>query len=330
MIGEPVNDRACLEGITAVVAELAGRDDGALRELADRHGTTKALVAWIRSLPQRDDDGEPDDGPKVAACSPPQRLRIPAPDPNCVERAALFVAVAELIDPAPVRQLATVDTQMGPHTFPVEDGQPVVLDPKMSRNALRGGLYRNAPTPVELSPTEAIGWIVEIATEPAQAIRGGRALVRRAHEAMLALLDGQVLDDDDIADVALVLALAEREARAFGPAGLTTVLATAEVLADLDAEAYRNGRGRKGWRFGRWRVRPHPATVAVVKATERIGERAAAAAARAYLASLGVPPTLLEELERELRAEGFTLGAMGRAPRPGAETLATDAVEHLG
>jgi hypothetical protein len=328
VIGEPVNDHACLDGVTAVIAELVTRDDAALRELADRHGTTTALATWIRYLPQRDDDGDPADGPKVAACSPPQRLRIPAPDPNCVERAALFVAVAELIDPAPVRQLATVDTKVGPHTFPIEDGFPVVLDPKVSRNALAGGLHRNAPAPVALSPSEAVDWIVAIAEEPARSIRGGRAMVRRAHEAMLALLDGEPIDDADVADVAFVLGLAEREARLFGPAGTTVVLTTAEVLADLDEESYRNAR-RKGVRFGRWRVRPHAATVAVAKVTSRIGGRAAAAAARAYLASLGVPPTLLEELERELRVEGYTLGAFGRAPRPGAETMAAEATEHI-
>ena len=329
MIGAPMNDHDCLDGITAVIGEMVEHDDTALRDLAERHGTTKSLVAWIRSLPQRDDDGDPADGPKVAACSPPQRLRIPAPDPNCVERAALYLAVAEMIDPTPVRQLATVDTKTGPHTFPVEDGQPVVLDPKVSRNALRGGLYRNAPAPVRLSPTEAIDWIVELAAEAAAEIRGGCAMVGRARAAMLALLDGDAIDDDEVLDVATVLALAEREARAFGPAGLTVVLTTAEVLADLDAESYRNARRRKGVKVGRWRVRPHPATVAVAKATSRIGERAAAAAARAYLASLGVPPTLLEELERELRVEGFTLGALGRAPLPGAETLATEVIEHL-
>jgi hypothetical protein len=327
VIGQPLNDQACLGGITAVMAEMVACDDLALRELAESHGTTRALARWIRSLPQRDDEGETSDGPRIDACSPPQRLRIPAADPNCVERGAMYVAIAELIDPVPVRQLATIETPAGPHTFPVEDGQPVVLDPKVSRNALRGGLYRNAPTHVELTPREAIDWIVDLASEPAAEIRGGQAITCRAHVAMLALLDGDALDDDEVGEVALVLALAEREARKFGPAGLMVVMTTAEVLADLDADAFRNTRQRGGLRIGRWRVRPHPTTVAVARATGRIGERAVAAAARSYLASLGVPPTLLEELERELRVEGLTLGALGRAPRPGAETLAAEAFD---
>src|SRR6185312_16467416 len=96
-----------------------------LAEIATKHPNTEDLARWIRTLPQRDDNGDPNDGPKVKACEPVQRLRIPADDPNCVERAALYVAVAELIDPVPVRQLATLDTVNGLHTFPVENGLPV-------------------------------------------------------------------------------------------------------------------------------------------------------------------------------------------------------------
>src|SRR5205823_15002192 len=96
-------------------------------------------AAWIRTLPQRDDDGDKKDGPKVEACEPPQRLRIPAEDPNCVERSALYIAVAELIDAAPTRQLATLDTPIGLHTFPIENGAPIILDPRVPRNCLDCG-----------------------------------------------------------------------------------------------------------------------------------------------------------------------------------------------
>lgn len=58
--------------------------DPMLVAIADEHASPDALAMWIRSLPQRDDTGLACDGPRVEACRPPQRLRIPADDPNCV------------------------------------------------------------------------------------------------------------------------------------------------------------------------------------------------------------------------------------------------------
>jgi hypothetical protein len=118
VIAAPVNDRQCLDAITAVALDLVGKDDPAIAELAARHATTDELVAWLRALPQRDDNGVPGDGPKVEACRPAQRLRIAPPDSNCVERAALYLAAAERTDPRPIRQLATVDTPGRPAHLP--------------------------------------------------------------------------------------------------------------------------------------------------------------------------------------------------------------------
>lgn len=84
MIGLPLNDLRCLGSITEVINELVANRDEVLVQLATEHGTTEALAGWIRGLPQRDDDGKRGDGPKVIDCDPPQRLRLPAPDPNCV------------------------------------------------------------------------------------------------------------------------------------------------------------------------------------------------------------------------------------------------------
>ena len=148
MIGVPFdnNDLSCLGTITEVIADLVARRDPLLAELAATYPTTEALAAWIRSLPQRDDEGIPGDGPKVDACEPPQRLRIPAPDPNCFKRAALYLGVAELIDPRPVRQLATLDFDWGRHTFPIEAGAPVVLSRgQRARHGLATGELRAEP-----------------------------------------------------------------------------------------------------------------------------------------------------------------------------------------
>lgn len=84
MITLPLNDQECLGQVTEVVAELVRHRDATITEIAERFPTTAALASWIRSLPQRDDTGVPADGPKVEQCDPPQRLRIPAEDPNCL------------------------------------------------------------------------------------------------------------------------------------------------------------------------------------------------------------------------------------------------------
>ena len=84
MIGLPFNDLRCMGAITEVIAELVNNRDTAVVEIASRHPTVESLAEWIRGLPQRDDDGDKHDGPKVEDCNPSQRLRIPAPDPNCV------------------------------------------------------------------------------------------------------------------------------------------------------------------------------------------------------------------------------------------------------
>ncbi|MBX3156772.1 MAG: hypothetical protein KF773_12270 [Deltaproteobacteria bacterium] len=179
MIGLPFNDLRCLGSITEVVAELVSNRDEVIVELAEKHSTTKSLAEWIRSLPQRDDDGVAADGPKVEACKPPQRLRIPAADPNCVERGALYVAVAELIDPDPVRQLATLDTPIGLHTFPIENGAPVILDPRVPRNALATGVAACKAGPVTIEARDAVEWTAQLAEAGAVNLRNGPSRVRR-------------------------------------------------------------------------------------------------------------------------------------------------------
>lgn len=84
MIGLPFNDLRCLGSITEVIAELVANRDEVIAEIARKHHSTESLANWIRSLPQRDDAGEEDDGPRIKECKPTQRLRIPADDPNCI------------------------------------------------------------------------------------------------------------------------------------------------------------------------------------------------------------------------------------------------------
>jgi len=241
MIGPPLNDGDCLGQLTALVTRQLEQ----YAPVACRFRSTIELATWIRSRPQRSDFGDPADGPKIT-CDVPQRVRVPATaDPNCFERAALYLGAAELIDPVPLRQLATIGDDVGRwrHTFPVENGRPVVLDPDLGNAAAdrtRTAIARNAmPTGVLTPPTreqQLLGWICELAMAPAVARGGEEALqhvlyareilarlgmldnVPRRHACSLTLERLRAGDSSEAAqaqyDLGLVVALAEEGAAA--------------------------------------------------------------------------------------------------------------------
>ncbi|MBL8624433.1 MAG: hypothetical protein JNK64_24205 [Myxococcales bacterium] len=329
MIATPENDHACLDAITDEIAGRLRERDPAIVAIAEAHPTTDALAQWLRSLPQRDDDGTPHDGPKVDACDPPQRLRLPAADPNCVERAATYLAAAELIDPAPVRALATTNTPGGLHTYPVEDGRPVVLDPQISRNALAARRFhdhraRNGNAPVELTPRELIAWLADLALEPAARFDRGAERVARGHRALCLVLDGRPLCVVDLRDVAFVLALADREARQWGPLGPRMVATAARAVDQLDQAAASRQPAPLATarnvpvpelRVGDTRIRPDMKILgALGRIGGRLGYAAGVEALRIKLAGLGVGGPVLNTLERELQREGLSLGPLARPP----------------
>ena len=331
MIANPHNDRACLGAITKEVAAMVERQDPELVAIAEERGSVEALVSWIRALPQRDDTGLQGDGPKVEACRPAQRLRVPTEDPNCVERAALYVGVAELLDPTRVRRLATVETPAGLHTFPTEDGEPVILDPQQSRNGLRAALFRarrarNGGQAVALTPREAVDWIADLAREPAGRFAGGVRRVRNGRRAMRALLIGRPLCVADMQDVVFVLALADREARVFGRPGRRIVGTTAAAVDGLDGMAARRWLERAaprnaGLRIGPIHIKPPTAMLsALARVGGRIGAQVGVEALRAKLSALGVGAPFIKSIERELNLEGLTLGALA-LPAPMVGTL---------
>lgn len=334
MIAAPHNDFECLEAITREVVDRIESGDPVLIAIAEEHGTPAAIADWIRSLPQRDDTGMEDDGPRVAACQPPQRLRIPAEDPNCVERAAVYMGAAELLDPEPLRQLATVETAAGPHTFPTEDGEPVILDPAQSRNALRGCVFqasqaRNGDASVEVTPREAVDWLVELASEPARRFAGGLRRVYNAHRALRALLEGRPLRIADVRDVGFLLGLAAREAELFGHPGARIVQMTALAADELDRLAAERWMKRLSTvsarnaeiRIGGLRIKPNiPVLGALGRVGGRLGYQVGLEALRTKLATLGLAGPVLDAVERELKREGLTLGPLAR-PSPLVGTL---------
>jgi hypothetical protein len=317
VIGLPFNDKRCLGTITEVVADLVATGDPVLAQLAEEHPTIEGLAEWIRGLPQRDDLGADGDGPKVEACEPPQRLRLPAPDPNCVERAALYLAVAELIDPKPFRQLATLDTEIGLHTFPVENGAPIILDPRVPRNGLERGLALEAPAPVAIAPHDAIDWTVQLAEDGAAPLRNGPTRVRRARNAMRALVDrGAAPGAEDIDAIGWMLAIAERVARKYGARAIAIVRSTARAIADLADAALLRAQRNIALEIGGTRYEPAPWVSGFARAAGRIGLDLGSIALREKLATLGIGADMLGLVEEELNREGLSMGPLARPPTP--------------
>jgi hypothetical protein len=329
MIAAPLNDHTCLSQITDVVRELVQRRDPAFVALAEQVGTVDALVDHLQSLPQRDDTGDPADGPRADACAPSQRIRLSPvpPDPNCVERAAIFLGVAELLDPQPVRQLKTAMTSIGLHTYPVEDRWAVRLDPRIARNALLADLFQSLPLGIRFSPREAIDWVASIASERAAAEVGGLERVRAAHEAMHALLDGVVLDDRDLDDVAYTCALALQEAVHFGAAGRALIRETIRTvgarLRPAPAVHPHRPRSRNALRVGRTKIQPNWKFLgALGRVGARVGVDVGRIALHGQLASIGLTPPVLSILEHEFNREGISLGPLApQAPSLGALAL---------
>ncbi len=317
MIGLPFNDLRCLGSITEVVAELVANRDPLIVEIANQHATTEGLADWIRSLPQRDDDGEKGDGPKVEECSPAQRLRIPAGDPNCVERGALFLAAAEVIDPRPVRQLATLELESGLHTFPLENGAPVILDPQLPRNCADAAMAASARQPVAVEARDAIEWTTRMAETGAANLRNGPSRVRKARNAMMRLVDEGVapVDATEIDAMGWLLALAERVARQYGSRALAIVRTTAQAVADLTDEAITRAQRNLALSIGNTTIRPSPWLSSFGRAAAHVGVDVASVALRTKLAQLGMGDDVVTVVEEELNREGLTLGKIARPPK---------------
>ena len=329
MIGVPFdnNDLDCLSAITEVMVDLVESSDPLLAKLAQRYPTTEALAAWIRCLPQRDDYGTPGDGPKVTACEPVQRLRIPAPDPNCVERAALYLGVAELIDPHPVRQLATLDFEWGRHTFPIENGAPVVLDPRVSGEELARGVAATAPptpepqpeapskpAPVAIDVRDAIEYTAQLAEEGTRNLRNGPRLSWLARNAIRSLVDrGTPPSDEQTLDtLGWFFAQAEEVARGYGARALTIVRTTAAAIADLVDDILARQQRNLSLDIGGTHIGIPSWLTDAAGTVGKIGLDIGAAYARPYLLGAGITNEMLGLVEQELNSEGYSLGPLSK------------------
>ncbi|TMQ23042.1 MAG: hypothetical protein E6J91_00655 [Deltaproteobacteria bacterium] len=323
MIGLPFNDHQCLGAITQILATMVEENDPVLLELATKYPTTPQLIDYIRSLPQRDDRGDPTDGPRVHACTPPQRVRIGAPDPNCLERACVLVSVEEVNRPEHTYQLATVDTPVGMHTFPLVDGKPIVLDPRVTSECLECGLAINTPGPVAVEPRNAVAWMVDMAAQDAGQLRNGPSALYLGKNAIRRMLDdGAVPAPREIDAMGFLFAIAERCAHRYGTRAIGIVRTAARALADvLDAVlARRNAHidiGGLKFDTPQWFDE-------TAGAIGNVGLGVGSAYLRTKLAALDLPKliglpggadAIIGLLEAELGDKGRTLGEFAHPPQ---------------
>jgi len=357
VIGLPfgTNDTTCLTAASEQAAELVELRDPLLVEYAQPFRTTHQAYEHIRSLPQRNDEGAPGDGPKLLACEPVQRLRIPAPDPNCFERAVLGMILGELLDPHPVRQLATLEFPWGRHTILLENGYPVVLDPKVSladiEQGMASGLASNAPEEVEpetvlidepaqerpkrtrkrnrvaVDVYDALEYTTQLGEQATRDHRNGPRAAWVARNAIRSLLETRTppTDPQTVDTLHWFFHQAETLAHTYGRRALSIVKTTAaaiwDLVDDILAEQEQHQRNLSFNLNGSHYTVPNWLSDAAGTAG-KIGLDLGAAYVRPYVLAAGVTQEMLGLVEQELNSEGYSLGPLSKQNQSVSAALA--------
>lgn len=224
-----------------------------------------------------------------------------------------------------MRQLATLDTKIGLHTFPVENGAPVILDPRLPRNGLDCGMAAIAAGPAVVETRDAIEWTAQLAEAGAANVRNGPSRVRKARNAVVELVEhGTPPASPEVVEaIGWMFALAEKVARKYGTRAMNIVRTTAQAIADIADEALARAQTRNlSLEIGGTRYAPSPWVSALARFAGRVGLDVGAVALQAKLASMGIGPDMVGLVEDELNREGLTLGTLARPPRlPTLETM---------
>lgn len=176
--------------------------------------------------------------------------------------------------------------------------------------------------PVVLTPRQAIDWIAELAMTHADRVIGGPRRIDNGHRAMRGVLVLRPICLSDVRDVALVLALAEHEARMHGIGGLKIVHSTARAIDALDQiaadRASRSPRNASLASLALGALAGNKDVQRIASALTRVAGRIATnvgiEAAKVKLASVGVSAPVVTAFEKELNREGLTLGAFATPP----------------
>ena len=273
-----------------------------------------------------------------------------------VERAALYLGVAELIDPVPMRQLATLDFDWGRHTFPIEYGAPVILDPSVPAEAVvhavaSGALgepvaatgaahgKRNALPPLTIDVMEAIEYTTQLAEAGARATRNGPNRARLARNAIRSFVqtgtppsDGRTVDA-----IGWFFAQAEQVARSYGARALAIVRTTAHAIADLvdDVLAEQQQRQREQARNLSFSINDTSFEVpswlsGLGSLVGRVGADVGALYLAPKLAAMGITGQMLQLVEEELNHDGLTLGPLAKPGTSMASALGALAQKRSG
>lgn len=207
---------------------------------------------------------------------------------------------------------SALETPIGLHTFPVENGAPVILDPRLPRNCLDCGVALLTQSPVVIDPRDAIEWTAQLAEAGAANLRNGPSRVRRARNAIMELVDeGAAPDDEETIDsIAWLLSLAESVARRHGPRAISVVRTTAQAVADLADEALARAQRNIAWLPVMSMVAQNPWMSALARIGGRVGLNMGAVALQAKLKSLGIDGNMVGLVEQELNREGMTMGTL--------------------
>jgi hypothetical protein len=227
----------------------------------------------------------------------------------------LFLGVEEMRDPGPTRQLATIDTPVGMHTFPVVNGRPVVLDPRVTKDCVDCGMALATPGPIAIEPRNAIAWTADMASAGAAEFRNGNgpSMMYLARNAIRRLIDRQAVPAEaEIDAIGILFALAERVAQRYGSRALAIVRTTARAIADLlDAVLTRRNLSFDvgGYHFDTPKWLDDGAT-----AVGKVGLDLGSLYLRTKLGALGLAPEVIGLLESHLGEEGRTLGTFAHPP----------------
>ncbi|HEV7556821.1 MAG TPA: hypothetical protein VGO00_15250, partial [Kofleriaceae bacterium] len=181
---------------------------------------------------------------------------------------------------------------------------------------------RNGAGSVVLTPKQAVDWIAELAMVRADRLVGGTRRIENGHRAMCGVLILRPICIADVRDVALVLALAEREARGHGLGELKIVHSTARAIDALDQLAADRATQppRNDLLSDALGVIVNNKDLqnlvgGLARVASRIVGGIGLEAAKSKLASVGVGAPVLNAFEKELNKEGLSLGPLAK-PSP--------------
>ena len=230
---DPKNDPECLNKVHDAARAFAATEQA--RNMASHLTNLEDVAEYIRALEHRDDLGDPNDGPRIQ-CDVPQRLRLPAFDPNCLERSAMFIAFASHVEPDVDVSTATVRVDNGLHTYPViiRDGipHPVELSSNVAhlRNAMTAAAYRirNASP---MNPSIIGPWFVDMTRQGCIDQGMGDCFDTAVSDIRNALTTGEPLQHVD--DIENMLHIAQDNAQLFGAAGRVAYRRVHESIRNL-------------------------------------------------------------------------------------------------